>query len=100
MTEHGDFTDLLKEIGLEVQGAGTMRPLVIAMSNQAKDTGLLFAGRLDVGHEAFEPLTVSTIRALRGSGIELLDGDWLFFPDGAPGHRVVKVAGDGAVRDA
>jgi hypothetical protein len=58
---------------------------VLVLSERADD-GLVFDGQLspDVGEE---PLATACIRELRRSGFELHDGDVLFFPDAAPGHR-------------
>jgi hypothetical protein len=70
--------------------------MVLVLSNLAED-GLVWQGRITA--EVYEePLAVATIRALRQEGVEINDGDVLFFPDSAPKHRAAVIRGDEAFR--
>ncbi len=73
---------------------------VIILSTRADTrSGVLYEADMFLGAvDGEESLAECVLRTVREFGIDIQDGDVMFFPDAHPDHRLVEVSGDWLVR--
>lgn len=80
-------------------GRGGLMSRVIVLSNRDVPSGVLYDADMFLIHvSGDETLAEVVLRTLREEGIDIQDGDVMFFPDAHYEHRLCRVAGDGTVR--
>lgn len=67
---------------------------ILVLSEQASRNGIVFDGTVQVNIREEETLAVAALRAIRQLGVNVLDGDFMFFPGAAKDNRLAIVNGD------
>lgn len=72
---------------------------VIIMTKRDVPSGVLYDSDMFIGEvDGNETLVEVVLRVLREEGIDIQDGDVMFFPEAHHEHRLAKVSGEGALR--
>lgn len=68
---------------------------VLVLSNRDVPSGVLYDADMFFAHvSGDETLAEVVLRTLREEGIDIQDGDVMFFPDAHHEHRLCRVSGD------